>query len=135
MKKRIFINLAVAELERSMKFYENLGFSNDPQFSDMEGKCMVWSESIVVMLLTQEKFSSSITKPIADTRSTASALYSLSVDSPEALEQVMVSAINAGGTEVSEMKDFGFMQQRSIEDFDGHLWEFFYMDMSKIPQH
>jgi predicted lactoylglutathione lyase len=133
MAKQIFINLAVNDLQKSMVFYTALGFTNNPQFSDDTGKCMVWCENIFVMLLTHEKFSSFTTKPIADTKSNIAGLFSLSTDSVDEVNSIMTNGLNAGGIEPSEMKDYGFMQQRTIEDFDGHTWEIFYMDISKIP--
>ncbi len=134
MAKQVFINVAVKELQKSMDFYTALGFTNNPQFSDETGKCMVWSESIFVMLLSHEKFATFATKPIADTKSSLAALFSLSVDSVEEMNRIMEAGLRAGGTEPSEMKDYGFMQQRTIEDFDGHTWEIFYMDMSQFPK-
>ncbi|MDQ0477268.1 VOC family protein [Chryseobacterium sp. MDT2-18] len=134
MNKQIFLNFAVKDPDKSMEFYTALGFTNNPQFSDETGKCMVWSESIYVMLLTHEKFSSFATKPIADTKSTLAGLFSLSLNSVDEVNTVMTAGLAAGGTEPSEMRDYGFMQQRTIEDFDGHTWEFFYMDMTKIPK-
>ena len=133
MSKQIFINLAVTDLEKSMEFYTALGFSNNPQFSDETGKCMVWSESIFVMLLTHEKFSSFATKPIANTKTNLAGLFSLSMDNLEAVNKMMTDGLKAGGIEPTEMKDYGFMQQRTIEDFDGHTWEVFYMDITKFP--
>jgi uncharacterized protein len=133
MSKQIFINLAVKDLQKSMDFYTALGFTNNPQFSDQTGKCMVWSESIFVMILTHEKFAGFATKPIADTKSKLAALFSLSVNSIDEVNNIVSNGLKAGGTEPSEMKDYGFMQQRTIEDFDGHTWEIFYMDMSKFP--
>jgi hypothetical protein len=134
MAKQIFINLAVKDLQKSMDFYTALGFTNNPQFSDDTGKCMVWSENIFVMILTHEKFSSFATKPIADTKSNLAGLFSLSVDSVDEVNNIMTKGLNAGGIEASEFKDYGFMQQRTIEDLDGHTWEIFYMDMTKFPQ-
>jgi len=133
MAKQVFINLAVKNLQQSMEFYTALGFTNNPQFSDDTGKCMVWSEHIYVMLLTHEKFSSFTDKPIADTKSGVAALFSLSVDSTAEMNHIMENGLQSGGTEPNDMRDYGFMQQRTIEDFDGHTWEIFYMDMSKIP--
>lgn len=134
MAKQIFINLAVKDLQRSMDFYTALGFTNNPQFSDDAGKCMVWSDNIFVMLLTHEKFSSFATKPLADTKSNLAGLFSLSVDSVDEVNNIMTKGLKAGGIEPSEFKDYGFMQQRTIEDLDGHTWEIFYMDMTKFPQ-
>lgn len=133
MVKQIFINLAVKDLVKSTDFYTKLGFTNNPQFSDDSGKCMVWSEAIYVMLLTHEKFSSFATKPIADTKSNVAGLFSLSVDSLDEVNSITQAGLDAGGTEPHEIRDYGFMQQRTIEDFDGHTWEIFFMDMSKFP--
>jgi hypothetical protein len=133
MQSQIFINLAVKDLAKSMDFYTKLGFTNNPQFSDDSGKCMVWSENIFVMILTYEKFKSFATKPIADTKNNLAGIFSLSVESPDRVNEIISNGLSAGGTEPSEMKDYGFMQLRNIEDFDGHTWEIFYMDLSKFP--
>ena len=132
MAKQIFINLAVKDVEKSKDFYAALGFVNNPQFSDDNGKCMVWSDNIFVMLLSHEKFASFATKPIADTKSALAGLFSLSLESIDEVNKIMESGLKAGGTEPNEMRDYGFMQQRTIEDFDGHTWEIFFMDMSKF---
>lgn len=133
MAKQIFINLPVKDLQKSMDFYSALGFTNNPQFSDDAGKCMVWSENIFVMLLSHEKFAGFATKPIADTKTQVAGLFSLSLDSTDEVNSMMKKGLKAGGTEPHEMRDYGFMQQRSIEDPDGHTWEVFHMDMSKFP--
>lgn len=133
MTKQIFINLAVKDLQKSMDFYTALGFTNNPQFSDDSGKCMVWGDNIFVMLLTHEKFANFATKPIADTKSNVAALFSLSTDSVDEVNTIVTNGLKAGGIEPSEMRDYGFMQQRTIEDFDGHTWEIFYMDITKFP--
>jgi len=134
MANQIFINLAVKDLQKSMNFYAALGFSNNPQFSDETGKCMVWSENIFVMIMTHEKFSSFATNPIADTKSNLAGLFSLSVDSIDEVNSILTNGLNSGGTEPHEMRDYGFMQQRTIEDPDGHTWEIFYMDITKFPK-
>ena len=133
MGKQIFINLAVKDLQKSMDFYSALGFTNNPQFSDDSGKCMVWSENIFVMIMTHEKFAGFATKPIADTKSNAAALFSLSTESIDEVNNIVTNGLKAGGKEPIEMRDYGFMQQRTIEDFDGHSWEVFFMDVSKFP--
>jgi len=133
MAKQIFINLAVKDLQKSMNFYAALGFSNNTQFSDDTGKCMVWSENIFVMIMTHEKFTTFATKPIADTKSNLAGLFSLSVDSFDEVNNILTNGLKSGGTEPNEMRDYGFMQQRTIEDFDGHTWEIFYMDITKFP--
>lgn len=133
MAKQVFINLAVTDLQRSMDFYTALGFTNNPQFSDENGKCMVWSENIFVMIMKHEKFALFATKPIADTKTNLAGLFSLSVDSIEEVNSILTNGLKAGGKEPNEMRDYGFMQQRTIEDFDGHTWEIFFMDITKFP--
>lgn len=133
MAKQIFINLAVKDPQKSMNFYSALGFTNNPQFSDDNGKCMVWSENIYVMIMTHEKFASFATKPIANTKSHLAGLFSLSVDSVDVVNSMLENGLKAGGTEPHDMRSNDFMQLRSIEDFDGHTWEIFHLDMSKFP--
>ncbi len=134
MAKKIFINLPVADLPRAMAFYAAIGFTNNPQFTDATGACMVLSEEIYVMLLTHPKFSEFTKKQIGDTVKTASVINSLSVDSTDEVNALIDKALKAGGKEPNTAKDYGFMQQRSFEDLDGHLWEVFYMDMAKFPK-
>ncbi len=131
--KQVFINLAVADVNRSMDFYTQLGFENNPQFSDNDGKCMVWSEHIFVMLLSHDKFRTFTNKPLADTRDHISGLFALSVESVSRVNDIVEKGLKAGGIEPMPMLDHGFMQVRKIEDYDGHTWEIFYMDMSKLP--
>lgn len=133
MAKQIFINLAVKDVNKSMGFYTAMGFTNNPQFSDDTTKCMVWSDTIFVMLMAHEKFLTFATKPIADTKATIAGLYSLSTSSVDEMNEILENGLKAGGTEPNELRDYGFMQQRTIEDLDGHTWEMFHMDMSKMP--
>lgn len=132
--KQVFINLPVADVDQSMAFYTQLGFTNNPQFSDEAGKCMVWSDSIYLMLLSHDKFASFTKKPICDTKNGIAGLFSLSLESIEEVNDMMEKGLAAGGIEPNEMRDYGFMQQRTIEDMDGHTWEVFYMDLTKFPQ-
>lgn len=134
MSKKIFINLPVTDLQKAMVFYTAIGFTNNPQFTDETAACMVLTEEIYVMLLTHTKFSQFTKKEIGNTIKTSSVINSLSVDSNEEVNAMLENVLNAGGTEPHEAKDYGFMQQRSFEDLDGHLWEVFYMDLSKFPQ-
>ncbi len=134
MSKKIFINLPVADLKKSMDFYSAIGFTNNPQFTDDTAACMVLTEEIFVMLLTHDKFKTFTSKEIADTKKTASVINSLSVDSNAEVNQFAEKAIAAGGKEPNSAKDYGFMLQRSIEDLDGNLWEVLYMDLSKFPK-
>lgn len=131
--KQVFINLAVADVNKSMDFYTQLGFQNNPQFSDDRAKCMVWSDHIYVMIMTHDKFQTFTKKQIADTKNYIAGLFALSVDSLDQVNEIVDKGLKAGGTEPMPMMDHGFMQLRKIEDYDGHTWEIFYMDMSKFP--
>jgi predicted lactoylglutathione lyase len=133
MQSQVFINLAVKDLAKSVNFYTQLGFTINPQFSDDTAKCMVWSEQIFVMLLTHDKFKTFTKKPIADTKKNIAGLFALSVESADKMNEIAKKGLAAGGVEPVEAKDYGFMQNRSVEDPDGHTWEVFYMDISKFP--
>lgn len=134
MKSQVFINLAVNDLQKSEKLYSQMGFTKNPQFSDDTACCMVFSEEIFVMLMTHEKFKTFATKPIADTKNNLAGIFALSVDGLTTVNKIADSAVKAGATEPRPFTDYGFMQMRVLEDFDGHTWEIFYMDMSKFPQ-
>ena len=134
MKPKIFINLPVADLDRAKYFYTQIGFSVNPQFTDETAAAMVFSDEIFVMLLTHEKFSMFTTKNIADVGRNAAAIFALEVESTDKMNEMVDNALAAGGKEPIQAKDYGFMQQRSMEDPDGHLWEVLYMDMSKFPK-
>lgn len=133
MAKKIFINLPVADLQKAMTFYTAIGFTNNPQFTDETAACMVLTEEIYVMLLSYPKFREFTKKEIGNAFTTAAVINSLSVDSAEEVNTIAEQAISAGGEETNEPKDYGFMQQRSFQDLDGHLWEVLYMDVTKFP--
>lgn len=133
MEKQVFINLPVKDLAKSVAFYEGLGFSNNPQFSDATAACMIWSEHIYVMLLTHDKLRQFTTKEIVDAKKYIGAINCLSLSSAAEVNQITEAALAAGGVEPDEPKDYGFMQQRSFEDLDGNHWEVMYMDMEKFP--
>ncbi|WP_343701412.1 VOC family protein [Chitinophaga sp.] len=133
MAKKIFINLPVTDLKKSMEFYTRIGFTNNPAFTDDTAACMVLSEEIYVMLLTHNKFSDFTNKKIIDAKTGIGVINSVSVDSLEEVNTMADAALNAGGSEPNSPKDYGFMQQRSFTDLDGNHWEVLYMDMSKLP--
>lgn len=134
MPRMIFVNLPVADLERSIAFYKAVGAEQNLQFSDSTGAMMVFSETIHVMLLTQVKFSQFTSKRIADAHATAQVLLALSADSREAVNEITEQALAAGGREPRPAQDHGFMYGRSFEDPDGHIWEPFWMDPEAVTQ-
>jgi predicted lactoylglutathione lyase len=129
MAKLIFVNLPVADLQRSIAFYEAIGAEKNPQFSDDTGACMVFSETIHVMLLTYDKFRAFTPKPIANAHESSEVLICVSEDSREGVDRITENALAAGGREPREPQDYGFMYGRSFEDPDGHIWEPMWMDM------
>lgn len=134
MATKIFVNLPVKDLNSSVGFFKNLGFSFNQQFTDETGACMVISEDIYAMLLTHSKFREFTTKEISDSTKNAEVILALSSDSKEGVNETVNKAIKAGGTEPLQSKDYGFMYQRSFQDLDGHLWEVLWMDPAAINQ-
>lgn len=127
----IFVNLPVADLGRSRAFYEGVGFTNNPQFSDDTSACMVLSETIMVMLLTHAKWAQFTSKTIPDSKTTAQVLLCISRDTREAVNAIVETAAAQGGTaDPTPVQDLGFMFGRSFEDPDGHIWETVWMNPS-----
>jgi len=130
MAKMIFVNLPVSNLARSNAFYEAIGATRNPQFSDDTASCMVISETIYVMLLTHDKFRQFTPKTIADARATSEVLICLSADGRDAVDDTVTKAKAAGGSaDPGPKQDYGFMYGRSFEDPDGHIWEVMWMDV------
>ena len=134
MSRLIFINLPVKDLQRSMDFFKALGFEHNPQFTDDTGACIVISDVIHVMVLTEEKFRTFSPNPVSDARATTEVLTALSCDSREEVDVLFNKALAAGGSSWREPQDHGFMYGQSFQDPDGHVWEVYYMDMSALPQ-
>lgn len=134
MTAKMFVNLPVEDLKKSMAFYEALGFAFNRQFTDDTAACMVVSEHNYAMLLTHEKFRMFATKPISDALKTTAVLIAISRDSKDAVDEMVERALRAGGKEPRPKQDLGFMVQRTFEDLDGHTWEPFWMDPAHIQQ-
>jgi predicted lactoylglutathione lyase len=131
MSTKIFINLPVKDLGKSMGFFKALGWTFNPQFTDDTAACLVISEDIYAMLLTHKKFGEFTDKKIAD-GATAEALIALSVDSKVDVDRIASAAITAGAKEAKPPQDYGFMQLRSFLDLDGHHWEILHMDPARV---
>lgn len=134
MARKIFVNLPVRDLDRSKQFFGRLGFSFNPQFTDDTAACMVVSEDIFVMLLTHAKFAPFTPNPIGDATRSTEVLVCLSCESRGQVDETVTKAVAAGGRTFSEPMDHGFMYARSIQDLDGHIWEWVWMDTSAINQ-
>ncbi len=132
VKKRIFVNVPVADLERSKAFFAALGFGFDLRFTDETAACMAVSEEIFVMLLTHAKFAQFTPLPIADAHKVSGAMLALSYGSREEVDEVMAKALAAGGREVRPADDYGFMYGRSFSDLDGHIWEPVWLSINQM---
>ena len=133
MSKMIFINLPVADLKASMSFYQSLGFTNNPQFTDETAACMVWSEAIHVMLLTHDKWRTFTSRPIPPANS-SEVMLALACEGRDQVDELNESAAANGGTaDINPVQDLGFMYNRNLADPDGHVWEMFWMDPGAIP--
>lgn len=132
--KQIFINLPVRDIEKSMKLYLKLGFTVKPLFTDDNQKCMVWSDQIYIMLQSEKMFRSYIQKEIARPKKYLAASYTLPMESLAKVNEIVDSGLKAGAIESTPMIDEGFMQVRTIEDFDGHTWGIMFLDLNKFPR-
>ena len=128
MSRMIFVNLPVADLPRAKSFYSALGFVNEPRFTDETAAAMQWSEAIVVMLLTREKWAGFTTRPIPDSGS-SEVMLCVSCDSRDEVNRMTEAAAAHGGkADTNPPQDHGFMFGRSFTDLDGHVWEPMWMD-------
>jgi predicted lactoylglutathione lyase len=132
--KQIFINLPVKDVEASMNFYTELGFTNNPLFTFDDQKCMVWSDQIYLMLQTYEMSKTGERKNISDPKENRIATFTLPVESLDKVNEIMEKGLKAGGTEPTELIDEGFMQIRNIEDLDGHKWGIIFLDIDKFKE-
>lgn len=127
MATRVFINLPVADLPKSLRFFEALGFASNPQFSDEAGACVVISDAIQVMLLTHARFRDFTPKAICDTSKAVEVLLTLSCESREQVDELVTKAVAAGGSTHDKPEDYGFMYTHSFVDPDGHGWGLVHM--------
>jgi len=134
MSKKIFVNLPVRNLNRSQDFFGKLAFTFNPQFTDDTAACMVVSEDIFVMLLTEARFRDFTPKEICDATKSTEVLTALSCESREQVDELVRKAVAGGGTTYSEPKDYGFMYQHGFQDTDGHIWELICMDPGAVAQ-
>jgi predicted lactoylglutathione lyase len=126
--RKIFVNLAVRDLKKSMAFFSTLGFEFNPRFTDEKAACMIVNNDASVMLLTEPFFRSFTTRPVCDTTKQTEGLFALSCDSRPEVDEMVKKAVAAGAKHAAEPQDHGFMYGRSFYDPDGHHWEIVWMD-------
>jgi predicted lactoylglutathione lyase len=134
MPKMIFVNLPVADVAASTAFYEAIGFERNAQFSSEQASSMVWSDAIYVMLLAKPFFETFSEKVIVDATTSTTGHYALSFESREEVDAITLAAIEAGGRELHEPQDMGFMYSRAFEDLDGHGFGPFWMDAASADE-
>ncbi len=134
MSTKIFVNLPVKDLNKSIHFFTQLGYSFNPQFTDEKATCMIISDDISVMLLVEEFFKTFIPNEIADTDKTTECTIALSADSRTVVDEMISKAKSAGAKIFKEPQDHGFMYTHSYLDPDGHLWEILWMDTNYVQK-
>ncbi|GJQ32371.1 MAG: extradiol dioxygenase [Ignavibacteriaceae bacterium] len=128
MPRKIFVNLPVKDLQRSIDFFTALGFTFNQQFTDEKATCMVISDDIYAMLLTEERFLNFTNKKIADAFTSTEVLLSLTCESREEVDELVSKALSAGGSAPNPKQEYDFMYAHGFQDLDGHIWEVFWMD-------
>jgi uncharacterized protein len=129
---KLFVNIPVSDLQRSIEFFEELGFTFNVQFTDASATCMLVGEDAYFMLLDKERFAGFSKRPSGDPRRETNALFAISVNSREEVDAMVKKAIDAGGAHAAEPQDHGFMYGWSFYDLDGHHWEVFWMDPAAV---
>jgi predicted lactoylglutathione lyase len=132
MATKIFVNLPVKNLNKSIEFFTKLGFSFNQQFTDETATCMIVTDDIFVMLLTEQKFKTFTPKEICDAKKYTEALVCLSLESRPKVDEMVRKAVAAGGSTYNEPQDHGFMYGHGFQDLEGHIWELIYMEPSAV---
>ncbi|MGA1837681.1 VOC family protein [Herbiconiux sp. 11R-BC] len=132
MADNIFVNLPVKDLDASKAFFEALGYTINPQFTDENASCVVLSDTIYVMLLTHPFYATFTSKQIADATTVSEVRNAIGLGSREAVDEILEKALAAGATEPKAAQDYGFMYSRGFEDLDGHHWDFLWMDPTHV---
>jgi predicted lactoylglutathione lyase len=134
MASKIFLNLAVKDLKKSIDFFTTLGFSFNPQFTDEQATCMIIGENIFAMLVTEQRFKDFTKKEICNAHKNTEVLIAIDADSREKVDEMVKTAVDAGRSIYMEPQDHGWIYGHSFADLDGHQWEIMYMDENAIPQ-
>ena len=134
MSRKLFVNVAVKNLEASVAFFTKLGFTFDPRFTDEHATAMNINDDTAFMLLDHERFADFTKKPIVDSTAATEAIFAISADSRDEVDELVTAALSSGGSPARDTEDHGFMYQRSFHDPDGHLWEVAYMDMAAFAE-
>jgi predicted lactoylglutathione lyase len=130
--RKMFVNMPVRDLDRSMSFFSTLGFSFNPRFTDEKAACMIVSDEAFVMLLTEPFFKTFTHRRVCNTARDVEGLFALTCESKAEVDEMVKTAIAAGGTHAMDKQDHGFMYGWSFVDLDGHHWEVIWMDSTAV---
>jgi predicted lactoylglutathione lyase len=130
--RKLFVNLPVRDLDRSVAFFTGLGFTFNPQFTDASATCMILSDEAYVMLLVEPRFKDFTDKQLCDTRTHTEGIFCLSTGSRAEVDEMVTKALATGGSRAKDPMDLGFMYNCSFYDPDGHHWEIMWMDPAHI---
>lgn len=132
MSRKLYVNIAVENLQTSVAFFTKLGFTFDPRFTDEHATSMIVNDDTGFMLLDRGRFVDFTTKQIIDSTTQIEAIFAISAESREEVDDLVSTAISAGGSVAGDKQDHGFMYVWSFQDPDGHLWEVMYMDEAAL---
>ncbi|HMJ15795.1 MAG TPA: VOC family protein [Polyangiaceae bacterium] len=134
MTRMIFVNIAVKKLDRAVAFFKRLGFEFNQQFTDENATCMIVNEHAFVMLLVEPRFKDFTKKPICNSATHTEAILAISAESREKVQELVKTALEAGGKPANDPVDYGFMYNASFHDPDDHLWEVVWMDPNAVKK-
>ncbi len=132
MTTKMFVNLPVKDLPRSVEFFTALGYTFNPRFTDENATCMIIGEDSFVMLLVEPFFATFTDKAQADAKTSTEVLVALMVESRAEVDRLVETALSHGGRRYKEPQDLGFMYGWGFEDLDGHIWEYGWMDPAAL---
>jgi predicted lactoylglutathione lyase len=134
MTRQIFVNLPIKDLNKTKEFFNKLGFTFKPEFTNENAACMIIGENIYAMLLVKKFFQTFTKKNIINAKKDVEVLNAIFLDSRNEVDEMMTKALTAGGIEPRAAQDHGWMYSRAFEDLDGHIWEIGYGDESQMPE-
>jgi uncharacterized protein len=132
---QMFVNLPVTDLERAKAFYEAVGFTINPLFTDHNAACVVVEDGhSYFMILTREFFQTFTELPLGDPSVSPASATAIFLGSREEVDATVAAGLAAGGTEPGAPSDYGFMYQRQLTDPDGNVVEFGWMDPAAVEK-
>lgn len=130
--RKLFVNVPVGDVQRAITFFEALGFAFNTQFTDASATCMLVGTDAYFMLMMRDRFEGFAKRPVGDSGRETSALFALTMESREEVDELYAKALANGGTKAADPQDHGFMYVQSFYDLDGYHWELFWMNPSAV---